>query len=105
MNNKYSRLTEIHRQQALPVMRACILHSASMSCAEAPSPSRLTSNTPEAVCSFSGTLAPTPVPTEDWAAEADGLAGSGGGGGVVAWAAVASAPAECVLAIWSWILP
>jgi hypothetical protein len=34
---------------ALPVMRARILRSASMSCAEAPSPSRLTSNTTEAV--------------------------------------------------------
>jgi hypothetical protein len=90
---------------ALPVMRARILRRASMSCAEAPSPLRLTSNTPEAVCSTSGTLAPAPVPAEGWAAEAEGLAGSGAGGGVVTWAAVASAPVERVLAIWSWILP
>jgi hypothetical protein len=69
---------------ALPVMRACILYSASMSCIEAPSPSRLTSKTPEVVCSTSGTLAPAPVPAEGWAAEAEGLAGSGAGGGVVA---------------------
>jgi hypothetical protein len=89
----------------LPAMRACILRSASMSCAEAPSPWRLTSNTPEAVCSTSGTLAPVPVPAEGWAAEAEGLAGSGARGGVVAWAAVASAPAERVLDIRSWILP
>jgi hypothetical protein len=33
-----------------------------MSCAEAPSPSRLTSNIPEAVCSTSGALGPAPVP-------------------------------------------
>jgi hypothetical protein len=90
---------------ALPVMRARILRSASMSCAEAPSPSRLTSNTPEAVCLTSGTLAPAPVPAEGWAAEAKGLAGSGAGGGVVTWATVASAPIERVFAIWSWILP
>jgi hypothetical protein len=69
---------------ALPVMRARILCSASMSCVEALSPSRLTSNTPEAVCSTSGTLAPAPVPAEGWVAEAEGLAGSGAGGGVVA---------------------
>jgi hypothetical protein len=49
-------------------------------------------------------LAPAPVPAEGWAAEAEGLAGSGAGGGVVAWAAVASAPVERVLAIRSWIL-
>jgi hypothetical protein len=47
-------------------------------------PLRLTSNTPEAVCSTSGTVAPAPVPAEGWAAEAEGLAGSGAGGGVVA---------------------
>jgi hypothetical protein len=47
-----------------------------MSCAEAPSPSRLTSNTPEVVCSTSGTLGPAPVPTEGWMAETEGLAGS-----------------------------
>jgi hypothetical protein len=33
-----------------------------MSCAEAPSPSRLTLNIPEAVCSTSGALGPAPVP-------------------------------------------
>jgi hypothetical protein len=60
---------------------------------------------PEAVCSTTGTLAPAPVPAEGWSAEAEGLAGSGTGGGVVAWAAVDSAPTECVLAIRSWILP
>jgi hypothetical protein len=49
---------------ALSVMRARILRSASMSYVEAPSPSRLTSNTPEAVCSTSGALASTPVPAE-----------------------------------------
>jgi hypothetical protein len=38
----------------------------------------------EAVCSTSGTLAPAPVPAEGWAVEAEGLAGSGAGGGVVA---------------------
>jgi hypothetical protein len=86
-------------------MRAHILRSASMSCAEAPSPSRLTSNTLEAVCSTFGTLAPAPVPAEGWAVEAEGLAGSGAGGGVVAWAVVASAPAKRVLDIRSWILP
>jgi hypothetical protein len=53
-----------------------------MSCAEAPSPSRLTSNTPEAVCSTSGTLGPAPVPAEGWMAEAEGLTGSGASGGV-----------------------
>jgi hypothetical protein len=86
-------------------MRACILRSASMSCVEALSPSRLTSNTPEAVCSTSGMLTPAPVSAEGWEAEAEELAGSGAGGGFVAWAAVASTPAECVLAIRSWILP
>jgi hypothetical protein len=86
---------------ALPVMKACILRSVSMSCAEAPSPSRLTSNTPEAVCSTSGTLTPAPVPAEGRTAEAEGLAGSGAGGGVVAWAVVASAPADRVLAMRS----
>jgi hypothetical protein len=65
--------------------------------------SRLTSNTPEAVCSTSGTLAPAPVPAEAWTAE--GLAGSGASDGVDAWAVVASAPADRVLAMWSWILP
>jgi hypothetical protein len=49
---------------ALPVLRARILRNASMSCAEALSPSRLTSNTPEAVCSTSGTFASAPVPVE-----------------------------------------
>jgi hypothetical protein len=63
-------------------MRDRILRSASMSCAEAPSPSRLTSNTPEAVCLTSGTLGPAPVPAEGWTAEAEGLAGSGASGGV-----------------------
>jgi hypothetical protein len=53
-----------------------------MSCAEAPSPSRLTSNIPEAVCSTSGALGLAPVPAEGWMAEADGLAGSGASGGV-----------------------
>jgi hypothetical protein len=48
----------------LPAMRARILRRASMSCAEAPSPSRLTSNIPEAVCSTSGALGPAPVPAE-----------------------------------------
>jgi hypothetical protein len=33
------------------------------------------------------------------------LAASGAGGGVVAWAVVASAPADHVLALQSWILP
>jgi hypothetical protein len=66
----------------LPAMRARILRRASMSCAEAPSPSRLTSNIPEAVCSTSGALGPAPVPAEGWMAEADGLAGSGASGGV-----------------------
>jgi hypothetical protein len=47
-------------------------------------------NTPEVVCSTSGTLAPAPLPAEGWAAKAEGLAGSGAGGGVDAWAAVAS---------------
>jgi hypothetical protein len=61
----------------LPAMRARILRRASMSCAEAPSPSRLTSNIREAVCSTSGALGPAPVPAEGWMAEADGLAGSG----------------------------
>jgi hypothetical protein len=55
---------------------------ASMSCAEAPSPSRLTSNIPEAVCSTSGALSPAPVPAEGWTAEADGLAGSDASGGI-----------------------
>jgi hypothetical protein len=89
----------------LLVMRACVLRSASMSCTEAPSPSRLTSNTPEAVCSTSGMLASAPVPAEGWAAGAEGLASSGAGGGVDAWATVASAPADHVLTIQSWILP
>jgi hypothetical protein len=53
-----------------------------MSCAEAPSPSWLTSNIPEVVCSTSVTLGPAPVPDEGWMAEADGLAGSGASGGV-----------------------
>jgi hypothetical protein len=53
-----------------------------MSCAEAPSPSRLTSNIPEAVCSTSGALGPAPVPAEGWMAEVDGLAGSSASGGV-----------------------
>jgi hypothetical protein len=53
-----------------------------MSCAEAPSPSRLTSNIAEAVCPTSGALDPVPVPAEGWMAEADGLAGSGASGGV-----------------------
>jgi hypothetical protein len=53
-----------------------------MSCAEAPSPSSLTSNTPEAVCSTSGMLGPALVPAEGWTAEAEGLAGSGASGGV-----------------------
>jgi hypothetical protein len=90
---------------ALPAMRARILRSASMSCAEAPNPSRLTSNTPEAVSSTSGILAPAPVPAEGWTAEAEGLAGSGASGGVDAWAIVASAPADRVLVMRSWILP
>jgi hypothetical protein len=66
----------------LPAMRARILQRASMSCAEAPSPSRLTSNIPEAVCSTSGVLGPVPVPAEGRMAEVDGLAGSGAIGGV-----------------------
>jgi hypothetical protein len=66
----------------LHAMRAWILQRASMSCAEAPSPSRLTSNIPEAVCSTSGALGPAPVPAEGWMAEADGLVGSGASGGV-----------------------
>jgi hypothetical protein len=41
-----------------------ILQRALMSCAEAPCPSRLTSNIPEAVCSTSGALSPAPVPAE-----------------------------------------
>jgi hypothetical protein len=86
-------------------MRARILRRASMSCAEAPSPSRLTSNTPEVVCSTSGILAPAPVPAEGWTAGAEGLAGSGASGGVDACAVVASAPADRVLAMRSWILP
>jgi hypothetical protein len=90
---------------ALPVMRARIIHSASMSCAEALSPSRLTSNTPEVVFSTSGALASAPVPAEGWAVEVEGLAASGAGGGVGAWAVVAWAPAERVLAMLSWILP
>jgi hypothetical protein len=53
-----------------------------MSCAEAPIPSRLISNIPEAVCSTSGALGPAPVPTEGWTAEADGLAGSDVSGGI-----------------------
>jgi hypothetical protein len=53
-----------------------------MSCAEAPSPSRLTSNIPEAVCSTSGAFGPTPVPAEGWAAEADGMAGPDADGGI-----------------------
>jgi hypothetical protein len=86
-------------------MRARILHNASMSCAEVPSPSRLTSNTPEAVCSAFGTLAPAPVPAEGWTTEAEGLAGSGASGGVDTRAVVALAPADRVLAMRSWILP
>jgi hypothetical protein len=76
-----------------------------MSCAEAPSPSRLTSNTPEDVCSTSGTLASAPVPAEGWTAEAEGLVGSDARGGVVSEAVVASTPADRVLAMRSWILP
>jgi hypothetical protein len=53
-----------------------------MSCAEAPSPSRLTSNIPEAVCSTSGAFCPAPVPAEGWTAEADELAASDAGGGI-----------------------
>jgi hypothetical protein len=90
---------------ALPEMRARILRSASMSCAEAPRPSRLTLNTPEAVCSTSGILAPALDPAEGWTTEAEGLAGSGASGGVDAWAVVASPPADRVLAMRSWILP
>jgi hypothetical protein len=86
-------------------MRARILRNASMSCTEALRPSWLTSNTPEAVCSTSGMLGPAPVSAEGWAVEAEGLAGSDAGDEVVAWATVASAPAEHVLAIRSWILP
>jgi hypothetical protein len=67
---------------ALPATRARILRSALMSCAEAPSPTRLTLNTPEAVCSTSGTFAPAPFPAEGRTAETEGLAGSGAGGGV-----------------------
>jgi hypothetical protein len=48
----------------LPAMRARILRRASMSCAEALSPSRLTSNIPKAVCSTSEALGPAPVPAE-----------------------------------------
>jgi hypothetical protein len=66
----------------LPVMRARILQRALMSCAEAPSPSRLTSNIPDALCSTSGALSPALVPAEGWMAEADGLAGSGANRGV-----------------------
>jgi hypothetical protein len=66
----------------LPAMRARILQRASMSCTEAPSPSRLTSNIPEAVCSTSGALGPAPVPAEGWMADADGLAGSDASGGL-----------------------
>jgi hypothetical protein len=66
----------------LPAMRARILQRASMSCAEDPSPSRLTSNITEAVCLTSGTLGSAPVPAEGWMAEADGLTGSGASGGV-----------------------
>jgi hypothetical protein len=86
-------------------MRARILRSAPMSSIEAPSPLRLTSNTPEAVCSTSRVLAPAPVPAEGWTAEVEGLAGSGASGGVGAWAIVASAPADRVLAMQSWIHP
>jgi hypothetical protein len=57
------------------------------------------------VCSTSGTLASAPVPAEGWTAKAEGLASSGTGGGVVAWVVVASAPADRVLAMRSWILP
>jgi hypothetical protein len=64
-------------------------------------PSRLTSNTPEAVCSTSGALGPAPVPAEGWMAETDGLAGSSASGGVDAWAVVASAPADRFLSMWS----
>jgi hypothetical protein len=53
-----------------------------MSCAEAPSPSRLTSNIPEAVCSNSRTLGPAPDPAKGWMAEAEGLTGFGASGGV-----------------------
>jgi hypothetical protein len=42
----------------LSVMRDRILCNASMSCVEAPNFSRLTSNTPEAVCSTSGRSRP-----------------------------------------------
>jgi hypothetical protein len=66
----------------LSVMRARILRRASMSCVEAPRPSRLTSNIPEAVCSTSGTLGPAPVPADCWIAEAEGLTGSGASRGV-----------------------
>jgi hypothetical protein len=48
---------------------------------------------------------PAPVPAEGWAAEAEGLAGSDAGGGVDAWAVVALASSDHVLAIRSWILP
>jgi hypothetical protein len=57
------------------------------------------------VCSTSGTLGPAPVPAEGWMAKAEGLAGSGASGGVDAWSVVASAPADRVLTMRSWILP
>jgi hypothetical protein len=53
-----------------------------MSCAEAPSSSRLTSNIPEVVCSTSEKLVPALVPADGWMTEADGLTGSGASGGV-----------------------
>jgi hypothetical protein len=50
-------------------------------------------------------LAPAMVPAEGWTAGTEGLAGFGAGGGVDAWGAVASVPADRVLAMRSWILP
>jgi hypothetical protein len=90
---------------ALPVMRAHILQRASISWVEAPSPLRLTLNSPVALCSTSGVLAPVPVSAEGWTAEAEVLADSGMGAGAGARAAVASAPVKRILAIRSWILP
>jgi hypothetical protein len=60
----WARLLLKLSRHGLAWMRARILRRASMSCAEAPSPSRLTSNIPEAVCSTSGALGPAPVPAE-----------------------------------------
>jgi hypothetical protein len=57
------------------------------------------------VCSTSGILAPAPVPSKGWTAEAEGLVGSCARGGVDAWVIVASARADRVLAMRSWILP